>query len=664
MDWFSLLPPVALCIALLFGPGLLIAAAARLRGIDAVAVAPPLSVAVVALSAVGAALLGLRWALWLPFAAALLVALGVLVLCLLARRLRAEDLPRTQTEILATRWFSREQLAFWAAGALAAVLMLRHLKNALGNPHWFSQTFDNNFHLNAVRWIVEHGNGSSLAITSMTVSPGKEYFYPAAWHDVVSLLFMDGGAAGIPEATNAMVLVVGALVWPLGMLFLLRCTLRLNLPALCAAAVMASAFAAYPILLLNFGVLYPNFLGIALLPAGLGLVVQLFRVTPVRRTTTAQSALLGLLACLGIALAHPNAVMSLIVMALPVVAVVLVRAVSALVQGRLRPWAAAVQVLLCLLGFWTVWLLWGIVRPDAEAATWNPGTTDSAAFGEALLNSPLSLTQAQWWLSVPVWAGLLLLLRSRRNLWLPLSYAVVVYYYICVRSLNWDQDRMWATGVWYNDPYRLAALLPVVSLPLAAVAVHLLSERLMAVPALQQALRNPRRLVAATTVLVLVLAVALTQFSRPLRQISDSTYGLYALDNHAQLVGADEMHVLQKVDGIVPEQDTVMVNPFTGGALAYALADRKVSAYHTIFDAPADFAYLNQHLNQARTDPRVCRIVRKHHAYYALDFGTQEVNGYDHTDAYRGLRHLEADGAGKTVAQTGGSRLVEITACE
>ena len=61
MSWFSTVPAILACLALLFIPGLFIVAALGLQRLWYLAVAPVLTISVVAVTAIAAPLAGVSW---------------------------------------------------------------------------------------------------------------------------------------------------------------------------------------------------------------------------------------------------------------------------------------------------------------------------------------------------------------------------------------------------------------------------------------------------------------------------------------------------------------------------------------------------------------------------------------------------------------------------
>ena len=315
---------IAAAAALLLAPGLAVGAALRLRGLVLAAAAPVVSVALVAGSAVVAGALGIGWGPAPLLVAAVLAVVAALVL---ARLTRPPPAPPGRSEVASPRGRVRHRArrpppGRWAwplAGAGAgSVLIAVQVLRAVATPSTTSQAYDVVFHVNAVAWIAETGDASSLHLRRV-LGGGADGFYPAAWHDVVSLVATVSGAGPL-VATSATALVVAAVLWPLGMVALAERVLG-SRAAAATAGVLAGALAAMPEVLLDWGVLYPVLLVMVLVPAVLALAVTLLgpRAAPDRPPTAVTLALL-VTAGPAVVLAHPSGVFTLAVLALPLAA--------------------------------------------------------------------------------------------------------------------------------------------------------------------------------------------------------------------------------------------------------------------------------------------------------------------------------------------------------
>ena len=156
MSWLAITAPFLVGLLVVFIPGLMVAAALKMRGIDAFGIAPALSIAMVAISAIIAPMMGVRWALWVPFAfAALIALLGFLIqrgVDALGGRRRHSDQPVAYSDshdavasraadsslspLAESRWFSREQALYWVSFAIGAILLARNITNSVGRPEW------------------------------------------------------------------------------------------------------------------------------------------------------------------------------------------------------------------------------------------------------------------------------------------------------------------------------------------------------------------------------------------------------------------------------------------------------------------------------------------------------------------------------------------------
>lgn len=269
MSWFATVPVVLACLVLLFAPGTLVLAGLGLQRWSYLAVAPVLTVSIVAVTAIVAPYLGIGWSL-LPVAIATVLLSGLLfgVRKLRARRAGSSESPRVRRALRKPGKSDVISAAGFLAGSAAIALQLHQ---AFGRPENISQTFDNVFHLNAIRYILDTGNASSLTLSGMTSGDSPPYFYPAAWHGLASLLVQMTGTP-ISVAVNVVNLSVAAAVWTAGCMFLARTVIGPNAYAVAAAGVLAAGFGSFPLLLLDFGVLYPNFLSVSMIPAALACV--------------------------------------------------------------------------------------------------------------------------------------------------------------------------------------------------------------------------------------------------------------------------------------------------------------------------------------------------------------------------------------------------------
>ncbi|WP_237221313.1 DUF6541 family protein [Rothia nasimurium] len=675
MEWWTpAIVPFLVALALFFVPGLPIALAARQKGFDAVALAPALSVAAIAVSAILAPLLGIKWSVWVPLIFALLIAAAVAGGFALAGRLRPTSPTGdpAEADLRPARWWSPSQAWAYAAFAVGAMILGRNLAVAMGDPHWVSQTYDAVFHLNALRYIADTANASSLHIGSMTSGGGPSAFYPAAWHGIASLVFELSGAS-IPVTANTMSLVVGAILWPLSTVYFIRQSFAVGRPALLATGAVVAAYVSFPVLLVYFGVLYPNSLGIALMPLLLGLAVQIFHLGDERRIALAPALVLGVLVSLALALAHPNVIMSALAFIVPMVAFIIGRQLLRGARREIRPALLVVQLAGSAALIWLIVFLWGLVRPPKDAGGWEPYQADTTGLGEALLNNTIGAGNL-WVISILAIIGVYSVLSSRRNLlWLPLMWGLGVHLYVAGRSMEWDDGRDWLLGVWYHDPYRVAALLPVVAFPLAVLGVDYLATYLQRALAALPTKRTELTALALTTALVLGLVTWSTQQNVRLQNFIEYTSKVYSPDLLSPLLTPDEYAVLNAVADYVPEDATIITNPWTGASLAYAFSGRKVTGYHTWYTKDADTEILIDDLAQYDTNPAVCETIRKHNAYYAIYFGTREVNEHvsgTHTDEYGTLEYLaipeviDNGGVADVIFRSEGATLYRITACD
>ena len=183
--WASLTIPLIVGALILLIPGLIVAVALRQRGVEALGLAAPISVGIFGVSAIAASKAGIRFSLLVPLGFAVIVAAIMYALCWFLERRGWLDAPASAHSVdsgqtvdggasekplnrVIRGWFSREMLICYAGVLIGFVLLYWSIARAIGRPEYISQTYDANFHLNAIRYVADTGDASSLTIASMT----------------------------------------------------------------------------------------------------------------------------------------------------------------------------------------------------------------------------------------------------------------------------------------------------------------------------------------------------------------------------------------------------------------------------------------------------------------------------------------------------------------
>lgn len=658
--WIGFMLPLAITTAWLWLPGLIIGAGLRLRPLPAVAFAPLVSVGVIGLSGILAARLRLPWGPLPPLLLTAAIAVVVLAPRLVAARRRpaarlVEETaaPLSQRVMGALR--SDDGIVLLAM-ALGAVLLGVRIARIIGHPDAISQTFDNVFHLSAVRWMLDHQNASSLTVGIMTSDPSEPApFYPAIWHAIVSLVITSGGGASIPVATNALAIAASALVWTTGGVALAVAALpsHLHRIGILPAGALVAAVPMFPFIFLGFGVVYPNLLGFALLPAAILLVMQTLgaaRDAPVLPAVI----VIGGLGASALVLSHPNSGMALLAMTIPVSTVCAARAVLRCRAGEGTRARALVVPLLACAAIVVACVAWPVVRPEATALGWEPLGTLSNAIGEGLTLSPIYLRSA-WSLALLLAVGAYAAMRHRR---LEVLGIWTVGMLLWCAGGGWPvgEARTGLVGVWYNDPFRLAALLGVPVLPVLVLGTaHLLDAIRRVLPTAAQA-----HSATASAVATVLLAVA-TQLAPWMQHLQHATHATYAVSDESMLLTAGETALLEELPELVPADAVIATSPWDGSSLAYAYSGIRTTNTHPLRWISASDYVIDQHLDQAAEDPEVCRAVRERGVTHALSFTGRTVN--DQGVPMDGLDQLGTHPGFTLIARHGDAALYRVDAC-
>jgi hypothetical protein len=604
MNWLQVTPVALICVGWLLIPGLLVSYGAGFRGIAAWAVAPTLSVAIIAVTAVVAGKVGIGWSVPLVLIVSVLVAVIIAAGALLLRRrfsvVREPD-PRPVT--------AAAFLGLLPAIVLGGVTIV----SGMGSPDALSQTFDAVFHYNAIAYILDNHNASSLTLTTLG-NPGMPTgFYPAAWHDVASLVVLTTGTS-IPVAANLLTAALAVVVWPLGCVLLVRQLAGRSVPAMAITGVLSIGFTAFPWGLMDFGVLWPNLLGLSLVPIGGAIAMSLAGLAKDDAIGKGRSWLLLPFVVLAGGLAHPNSLFTLaVIMLFPLFTGIGRWALRKHAEDKTGLGLAGLGVSVAV--FLAVWR-YASTTPALETVRtffWPPHESASQAFGQAVLGAPNDRATL-WVLSAVVIAGVVLLWNRRDQRWLIGAFTASVGLYVLAAAVNTPSTQRF-TGYWYNDPFRLAAALPITAVPLAVLAIVALSTKLRDKLAEADRPRFGRFGASALAVTLLVtLVVALAgkgMYLQIHRDTIATTYIRQSTSVSGNLVDGRERAFYTKIQHEIPADAVVASNPWDGSALLWALIDRKSLFPH--MDLPMSDAqrYLANHLVDAGTDPMVCTDAKK-----------------------------------------------------
>ncbi len=669
VDILRILATLGAALLVLGAPGLPSVLALRLRPLTALAAAVPFSLLMAALAAEAGHLLGIRWTLLSP----LLLGLGVGAVLWLPGRRRARArsaairatppaaAPAPAPDDAATPPVTgiassrRGRAGALLTGALlgGGLLLLRVLP-MMGGVSAVNQTYDNVFHLNAVRHILRLQDASAWVVGGMTALPGEETFYPAAWHQLVSLVVQISGQ-GIPLASNVVMLLLAAVVWPVGLMALMRTCTTAGPVGWMAAGTLAGVTGAFPVALMYWGLVLPYFLSMTLMPLVVVVVAHLagLAARSGQRLSGVQLAVLLPVICAAVTLAHPQGVFVGMVLGLPI----LVWGTLARARQRFSPsavpgprlWPLTVLTVVALAGSAVIWLRF---RPPESSAVWEPNASRKEAIGQAISLAP-NATPTSVVLGLVMLgcaAAVLLLSRSR---WLLAPWLAAAAMSALTRSTPVGDLRYLLFGNWYTDNNRTTAIIAVAAIPVLALGIESLQRW---AGRHRPALSGPLGQRAAAAVALAVLALGmLSPGARVNQWFFESAW------QTSGLLSADERALLEQLPEVVPEDAVIATNAWNGSSLAYAISDRQVLNTYMGFQAEPEVHLLNAELDEARTDPRVCDAAEELNVEYALDFGPQEIHGRSAT--YTGLNEISETGAAEVVLQVGEAKLLRMLPC-
>ncbi|WP_196716777.1 DUF6541 family protein [Actinomyces trachealis] len=621
-SWLGAAPIILATVLGLLVPGWSVAQAWGLRGLTAVGVAPALTGALVTVATLVAPPLGWSWSrsqlLPGPFGWfwTAVVLLGIASQSLPGPR--AGDLFQVASLTLRGKWLVSGALALGAALTTAPVVL------AMRSSDSPMQASDAVYHLSVTSFVRITGDASPFSATA-PMYEGDRIYYPSLWHAIVALL-----PGSVVVGANLLALVLVAVVWPLGMVALLREVLgRRGLAAdgkaeddgVWLAVGAALSFSVVSVLLLLTSV-WPYALSVCLLPGCLALVVRACepgRLGPATRFRAVATAGIG---CVGVAGAHGAGVFNLAVLAGPLVLAALAAPVGRLWRrggrGRLTLIVLeGVALALLVAGAWlmrdSLASVFGYERP--------PGNIPETVYA-VVADHPLLATFTPY---VPGNALVFLLaLVAALGAW-RLSPAVrrwTVGTAVALTLLLLSGGPQWPlrvlAGPWYTQRARIMVLVSIGLLVLAPLGGRELGRRWQNQRGWRGALTTlPWRLPLVLLALSLVLAPAWrwglrTEIMAAVHDPQRISYGTMLSD--------EELAMIRRAPSELPADAVVVGNPSNGSAYLWSVAGVRVVYPSRLVPWSEELSWLGEHLHELGSNPQVCEVLRRRGvSYYYSD---------------------------------------------
>lgn len=641
---------------------------ARVRGLLAWAMGPVLSALFYGTTAVVLDMAGLSWGVPAVLVAAVPAALVAVLLGWWRRcdpPMCSEAVPKVVTR------------AAWVGAILAGTLVIVGVCWGITDLAAPLQVRDAIVHLNGLEMVREQGNATMFGALDAVVSiPGSGAFYPTLWHGALALVPF--GSAGV--VSNAAMLVVATVLWPLAMVALTRAVLPAQPWAVVIVATLSTSFSFFPFGQLVLSAQWPNGLGGATIPAVLAATVLWIRSWNDRtesahdRRRRALSGAVVLVAALGgMALVHPNTLFSYLVFAGPLLLAVAWRTWSARPRSRRDvTWLVAIALGVAALATVAARVT-GLDHVLANVMGYQQILADrpyTFTVSRLLADTTLVSAPGNVVLSALVLTGVVVLLRERRLRWVVLAWGLTIV--LAALAGGPENPLRGITGFWYKHVFRLEALYPITALLLTAVGTIWWAQWLhtrWATGRGDEPARGVGRVLGspARAGATLVAAAFLSSAAIGVPAMADRTAGVYDPDQLGRrlLASEDDRRMLDRLDELVPADAVVIGDPNAGAVLISSYGGRTPVYYRIGADwLSPDQRLLALHFDAIAADPTICEaIARLGVDYLYLNTATVDQSWPDNS-ATRALRDVDTSTGFELVAREGAVELYRITACD
>ena len=642
------LASVLTAIMALFIPGLLILSALTSNWFVSLTCAPPVSVAVLVMTGIVMSVASLGG----PLLLLTIATLASLVIYLASRKVKRYAANRNLPFDDAKTLFG-VALYVITAGFFTYLIFIRNLPSSTA----FVQYDDNMTHLGAIKSMIDGGSlnifaSNAYSATAYTEVPAyPSGYYPAAYYLITSIA---GSIPGVITSTaeNATNIAFTITCFPLGMCALIDCLINRKdkWHYWAAASVLACAFIAFPLRMLTVHGAFPNFGAFCLTPSLCAIFIRMLNQILEQNSSAIPSALGFVLASIGTAATHPNAIFFASVILLPYL---IINFIPKLIDEKIGSSESAGRLVRAIqFGTAAVYVFaWVLLNRSNVLAgivqfNWSWSMTVIEKI-KALITCSYYFGVEQLPLAVLVAIGAASGIWSRDNRWVVISYLLCCALF-CFGAVDSKLVKQLAIGFWYTDPERIAAMVSIAAVPIAAIglstSLNFIQRLLFRFVSASQTNRRSRIVANVLTLFVLVILLYNTgdlwpsdgqasQWTAAMGQVK----GVYNSESF-QPYSKDEQAFVEKVKDYLPTNTLVINFPYDGSIFSYPI--NNLNVYYkakSLNNETAESQLVRTRLNRIAVDSEVQNAVQRIGAKYVLILdrsGFRQINETDANDGY------------------------------
>lgn len=285
--------------------------------------------------------------------------------------------------------------------------------------------------------------------------------------------------------------------------------------------------------------------------------------------------------------------------------------------------ASAIGFLLTVMAVW--------VFGNTGRSPWPPLHGIPGALIDGLGSTP-HLAGDNWPVTVLTLVGLGVALAASRTRAFAIGYLVFLLVYIIADGFPGTLLRDALLTPWYGDPWRIAALMSLVIVPLATLGANTLAGAIL--PPLRRFIGRIPRMPAPAAhwagSLLVLLIFCVSVIGPGMTPMREYIAKKYDDGKKAALLSQDERMLLERLDENLPNDAVLLTNPWNGGSLAYAVSGHRVPIPHAGGSYAPDALLMAAGI--ADGTPESCAAADALGAHYVLDFGDRFVRTDEFTD--------------------------------